>query len=221
MITFGQIKKNVIKLHPENYAFGSLPLGYERAINGKNTLDFGIGIPLNKQLSESFAENMYPTGSYAIEKATISNMHFRVAFRHYTGKQQAPKGFYYEPYLKYQTFKPSIAGVNNHDIKSSFDGTFSSFNGGLQLGYQFLIAKTVTLDFYFFGLEAGMLKANLTGETSSDLQTYKDDIEKNITDLPYVGDKIAVKVEDNKVKVTSSNIFYPSIRMGFSLGIAF
>ena len=217
---FAQIKENAVKVNLQNFAFGSLSLGYEHALNKKNSLNIGLGIPIGQNLSTGQTGDLYSDG-YVPEKATLSNFHIRTAYRHYTGKKEVPKGFYYEPYLKYQTLSPKIDGISVSDKKASIDGKLSSFTGGLQLGYQFLIAKTVVLDFYFFGLEAGFASFKMTGTTEGDLEQYKKDIESNITDLPIIGDKTKVKIVDNKVDVRTSSIFFPSFRAGLSLGIAF
>jgi hypothetical protein len=217
---FSQTRENVVKLHLQNFTFGSLSLGYEHALNEKNSLDFGIGIPIKKEINSSLTDNLFDA-DYTVDKATLSNFHLRAAYRHYTGKHLVPKGFYYEPYLKFQTLKPSFSGYTSKNEKGSADATFSTFTGGFQLGYQFLIAKRVTLDFYFLGIEAGLAKIKLDGTTSGNIEEYKEDIEDAVKDIPVIGDKTKVSIENNKVKVETGSIFFPMIRGGISLGIAF
>jgi len=61
------------------------------------------------------------------------------------------------------------------------------------LGAQFLIAKRVSLDFYFLGLEAGLLNGNVSG-TSEQFAT-DNNIVANIQDAInkfafFIGDKL-------------------------------
>ena len=97
-------------------------------------------------------------------------------------------------------------------------------NLGFQLGTQFLIAKRVTLDLYFLGLEAGFLSGNVNAVSDqlSDANNVKDDLDKAIADLPsFIGKKITVTQTGNRVNAKASSIPYPWIRGGISIGIAF
>ena len=219
LTSFGQISENVIKIHPLNYIYGSLSLGYERALDEKNSIDIGIGIPIEKPFYGELAKAVI-NDEYTVDESTVSNFHLRAAYRHYTGKQLAPKGFYLEPYLKYQTLKPYLKGWSGDD-DGELEGKYSSFVGGFQIGYQFLISKTVTLDWYFLGFEAGIGNIDFTGKSSTNLEKYKQDIENGVDGVPYYGDKIKVETVDDHIEVTAKNMFMPLFRSGFSLGIAF
>jgi hypothetical protein len=92
------------------------------------------------------------------------------------------------------------------------------------LGYQFLIAKRISLDLYFLGLEGGFV--NLDGTIlSSDIDQVseiEDNINENIDELPsFIGDKIEVTSSGNTVKIKGSGVPYPWLRGGISIGIAF
>jgi hypothetical protein len=215
-----QEKKNVIKWHPLSLYSGSVGIGYERAINERNSFDVTVRIPFEQNLNASFTEFIYPSDEYSVSNSTTSTLGLRLAYRHYTGQQVAPKGFYLEPYVSYQKIKPGIEG-NSGTKTGKLSGSFTSTSGGLQLGYQFLIKKTVTIDLYFLGLGAGVTKAELTGTTTGDISEYKQDIEDAIKDLPVIGDKTTVNVENNAVKVKVDNIITPSFRAGISVGFAF
>lgn len=215
-----QEKKNVIKWHPLSLYSGSVGIGYERAINESNSVDITIGIPFDQKMNASITDLIYPSDDYSVSDATISKMGLRLAFRHYTGQQIAPKGFYLEPYASYQKTEPNITG-NSGTNAGGLKGSLTTLSGGLQLGYQFLIKKTVTIDLYFLGLGAGVVNADLSGTTTADISKYKQDIEDLIKDLPVIGDKTKVTVENNEVKVNVKNLISPTFRAGISIGIAF
>ncbi|HSQ85549.1 MAG TPA: hypothetical protein VLM43_12590, partial [Desulfobacterales bacterium] len=90
--------------------------------------------------------------------------------------------------------------------------------------YQFLISKTVTLDLFFFGLEAGL--GNVDGSVHSadpgKVAEIRDNIQEGIDDIPSMwGDKIDVTSSGNDVKIEGKSLFTPLYRGGFSLGVAF
>jgi len=222
-------RRNVVKFLPINVPFQSSSLEYERMINAKNSWTLGIGLPNQRSLIGKYGID----ANSDLKTADLGTMHLRAAYRHYTGKRKLPKGFYLEPYLKYQHIKGNgnIAGVNDYDV--AYDGkstvNLTTFNFGCQMGLQFLIAKRVTLDFYFMGLEGGFLSGNIvttpTSNTGYDpivLAVLKDEIESKIVDLPsIVRDKISVTQTDNQINVKASGIPYPWYRGGISIGIAF
>ncbi len=218
-------RKNVVKFLPVNIPFQSISFEYERMINAKNSLTLGIGLPNQKSIIGKYGID----GSSDLKTAEIGTMHLRAAFRHYTGKSMLPKGFYIEPYLKYQkiTGNAGISGIEDQTgqpYSGTFDVNLNTMNLGFQLGTQFLIAKRVTLDLYFFGLEAGFMSGNVNAVSDqiSDANNIKDDLDKAIADLPsFIGDKITVTQSGNKVNAKASSIPYPWIRGGISIGIAF
>lgn len=223
------IRRNVVKFLPINIPFQSLSFEYERMINAKNSWTLGIGLPNQKSLIGKYGID----ASSNLKSVDLGTMHIRAAYRHYTGKKKLPKGFYLEPYLKYQHIKGNgnIAGVNDYDV--AYDGkstiNLNTINFGCQMGIQFLIAKRVSLDFYFMGLEGGFLSGNIvttpTSNTGYDpivLTVLKDEIEQKIADLPsFVRDKLSVTQIDNQINVKASSIPYPWYRGGISIGIAF
>jgi len=219
-------RNNVVKFLPVNIPFQSISFEYERMLNTKNSIILGVGLPNQKSLIGKYGID---ATSSDLKTAELGTMHIRAAYRHYTGKRMLPKGFYIEPYLKYQkiTGTASISGVDDQSgetYKGNFDLNLNTMNIGFQLGTQFLIAKRVTLDLYFLGLEAGFLSGNVNAVSDqiSDAVNIKDDLDKAIADLPsFIGDKITVTQSGNKVNAKASSIPYPWLRGGISIGIAF
>ncbi len=170
-------RKYVIKFQPVNYALQSYSFEIERMLNRKNALTIGIGIPNSGSL----------IGKYGIEasdlsKLDLSTMHARLAYRHYGGNSGLPRGFYIEPYLKYQNLKGNFTKTFEENIEGStqtyegnIDAKITTMNAGFQMGVQFMIAKRIAVDFYFLGLEGGIGNVDLVGTpTPSDPQTISD-----------------------------------------------
>ena len=218
-------RKNVVKFLPLNLPFQSISFEYERRINDRNSVTLGIGLPNKKSLIGRYGID----GGSDLKAADLGTMHIRAAYRHYTGHRMLPQGFYIEPYLKYQNINGTakITGVDNQTSQpysAGVDVKLNTMNLGFQLGTQFLIAKRVSLDLYFLGLEAGFLSGNVTATSPnlSDAVNVKKDIQDAIADLPsMIGDKLTVTQSGNEVNVKASGVPYPWLRGGISIGIAF
>jgi len=218
-------RNNVIKFLPINIPFQSFSFEYERMINAKNSFILGVGIPNQKSLIGKYGIN----ANSDLKTAELGTMHIRAAYRHYTGHRMLPKGFYIEPYFKYQKITGN-ANVENSDINNTYKGKLdidlNTMNFGLQFGTQFLIAKRVTLDFYFLGLEAGLLSGNVTAisDQLADADNLKAKIEDAISNLPsFIADKLTVtqSTDKKRINVNANNAPYPWLRGGISIGIAF
>lgn len=218
-------RKNVVKFLPVNLPFHSISFEYERMINNKNAITLGIGLPNQKSIDGKYGID----ANSDFKNVEFGTMHLRAAYRHYTGKGMLPKGFYIEPYLKYQHIKGAsdISGVDdqtNVSYSGSINAKLNSINLGFQLGTQFLIAKRITLDLYFLGLEAGFLSGNITGiaPNPQSANIIKTKLQQEISNWPSsVGNKFDITQSGNQVNAKISNALYPWIRGGVSIGFAF
>ena len=221
------IRKNSIKFLPVNMAFNSITFEFERMISPKNAFTLGIGIPSNNSFASRFYSGTGDPGSQSYGDK-LGVMSVRAAYRHYGGNSGLPKGFYISPYLKYQDFKLDLQISSTDDTGSPYDDKIdmkgNTMNLGFQMGYQFLIGKRVNLDFYFFGLEAGLLTfdGSATPHDPADIDSVEADVRDFVDGLPtFIGDKMEVSKTSSQVKLKGSSIPYPFFRGGISLGIAF
>lgn len=224
-----QDRKNIVKFLPVNLPLNSLSFEYERMINPKNSFELGLGIPMNQTFVNKFSMDWSEEEEMSNDE--LGTFSLRAAYKHYTGNSMGLKGFYYSPYLKYQNVSASARLVRTIDddqgsfsYDEDYNAKINTFGIGIQFGYQFLIAKRVTLDLYFLGLEAGFAGVKATVE-SSDI-TQVDDIESDIQDAvddfpDFLSKKIDVSSTGNMVKVKARHIFYPWVRGGLSIGFAF
>jgi len=122
--------KNVIKFLPVNLPFQSISVEYEGMVNPRNSLILSVGFPNTGSVIGKYHIDFDPD----LKCLKFGTTHIRTAFRHYyTGKQMAPRGLYFEPYLKYQHLKGCayIQGIQDQTQKS-FVG-ISDFNLALSL----------------------------------------------------------------------------------------
>jgi len=218
-------KKNVVKFLPVNISLNSISFEYERMIDPNYSLSLGIGIPIQGSIIGKYGIDDHSN----LKKADFSSMHLRAALRYYTGNKMLPKGFYIEPYLKYQHINADAKyeGLNNlnNTYKGDLTAKLNTYNLGVQIGYQFLISNTVTIDLYFLGLEGGLAFGKITSTSisnPSDANDIEADIKKTVADLPFfIKNWLTVTKENNQVFVEANKLQYPWYRAGFSIGIAF
>ena len=222
--------KNVFKFLPVNMAFNSLSFEYERKFSPKSSLILGIGFPTPKPFASKFNLS---SADNVITNDKFGSMAIRVAYRHYSGHHLQPVGFYYSPYLKYQKFtakadnyRTDNSGVNGaaQHYNENYEVDANTMSFGLQLGWQFLIAKTVAIDFYPLGFEGGIGSVTATVKTTDAtlIQKVYDNVQQNINDLPSVlKGKVTASKSASQVDVKGSSIPFPMLRSGISIGIAF
>jgi hypothetical protein len=224
-----QDQKNALKFLPVNLALNGVSFEYERMINTKNSLELGLCVPTNRTFVNKFSMDW--SDDEEISNDELGTFSIRFAYRHYTGKSMLPKGFYLAPYLHFQSLNAKADNIRTMDddigrisYNENYDAKVSSFGLGCQLGYQFLIAKKVTLDLYFLGLEGGIGRVDATVYVSNDEQVSvtENDINDAIDDFPsFLRKKIDVSTSGNNIKIKANNILHPWVRGGISLGIAF
>lgn len=229
LLSHAQELQNAIKLLPLNLPLNCLSLEYEHMLNEKNSLEFGIGIPLTGSFVNKFGMDWSEEENILNDKLGIFNL--RAAYRHYTGKSMLPKGFYIAPYLNFVSLSASADNVRYVDdtaepysYQENYDTKLHSFGLGCQLGYQFLIAKRITLDLYFFGLEAGLgtVDATIYSSNLDEVSNIEEDIQKEVDDFPnFLRKRIEVNSSGNNINVKGKSIIHPWYRGGLSLGVAF
>lgn len=217
-------KSFTAKFAPAGLGIGKITFGGEFNFKRKQSITLNLGVPFDKVRSIT-----YDNKSSDITSSAKSAM---LGYRYYLGKK-ARAGFYAEAYAKYVRF--AAAGLLNGDLNgqpAKFDSHFNyeGYGGGIQIGYQFYIAKIVAMDFYLVGPEANTARFSSSSTdvydnipwTLADAQQAEADIKDNLKKIPYLGEKIAVTVDTNAKNVsTSFKGFMPGFRAGLSVGIRF
>ena len=218
------LRKNVVKFFPIDIPFQSISFEYERMIDPKNSLTLGVGIPMQGQIVTKNLLN----GSSNLKKMEFNSMHVRAAYRYYYGYNLLPKGFYIEPFFKYQQIKldGNYQGINDQKTiyRGDIVGNINTINLGLQIGVQFLISKRITLDLYFLGLEGGIANGGITStsKNSTDAGNIETDFKDAVAGLPFfIENWLTVKKVNNQVFINANKLQYPWYRGGISIGIAF
>jgi len=158
--------KNVIRYNlTGSVLFGTryIVLGYERVLFPHQSFSVNIGRPALPGISIVDGD-----GYHVSKDHTDNGYNFSMDYRFYLAgenKFQAPRGVYVGPYYSFNYFTRR----NNWTINTQlYDGQLRSDMSlminviGVELGYQFIIAKRIALDFVMIGPGLGLYDFNMT-----------------------------------------------------------
>ncbi|MET0463178.1 MAG: DUF3575 domain-containing protein, partial [Chitinophagaceae bacterium] len=164
------IKKNLLKLNLTGLIVKNYSLQYERILNRKTSVALSFrtmptsGLPF-RGFFQDITDND-PYTNQVIDNLRLSNIAITPEFRFYLGKGYG-KGFYIAPFYRYAKFKSEDLvfeyehGNNTESIV--LRGDQSSHTGGIQLGAQWLLGKSIALDWWILGPHYGAVNGNFTG----------------------------------------------------------
>lgn len=216
-------KSIAIKWNPTSLYFGKVALQGEYNFKKKKSITFDIGIPYNKTITRNIDNED--------KSITLKTFSVMGGYRMYLGKKTMT-GVYFEPYLKYLKNDASTSFLGGSTVKKLYALTsdYSAVGVGAQLGVQFMIAKRLTFDFFFLGPEANLTNHRATLQDLStvgpwsqqDATDAQKEINDNLKNIPIVGRKVNVTVnEQNKTVSSDYSGFLPGIRFGLSVGWRF
>lgn len=218
--------KNVVKLNLFALGLNNISLQYERALHKNISVALQVGFIPSHGLPTQI-ESQVPSD---LSKLKFSAFNITPEVRIYPGKKelkQAPRGFYFAPYYRYMSF--SVSGFVTYPDSSNYpivvdrsaSGSFtlkgSSF--GLQLGYQWIIANKVSIDWWILGFHGGVGKA--IGNFNADNSSGAEDMQQQFSSMELAKGTVKASVSGNNVKVDASGFPLPGIRAGLCIGVAF
>jgi len=223
--------KNVVSLNLFSLSTGTISLKYERAIKPwcSARIHAGYMLPhefkaLSNQLNSTADEQdqSYSTTTSNI-KTELNGWHIKPEFVFYTGSE-AVRGYYIGLYGKIDRYSITFPVTVDHE-KWKETGGINRIGGGMIMGYQWLIADKVSIDWYFLGLGIDSytfdFKAKSNSSTVTNIsQADLDDAEQQLSDAGLSGFK-AEKTSSNSFKITSPSKLFPCFRTGLSIGYAF
>lgn len=213
-------QQNVVKVGLTPLAFGNVNLNYERALSERMSLNAKVGF--------SFPGRAIPftdaTGTGDISDGSYGAFEITPELRFYGKEKGALRGFYWGPWLRYRQW-----GIGGTDVVSTYTTTvdfgLSTFNGGVQLGAQWLIGDVFSIDWSFLGVGVGYynLAFNVTSDDPNvDWNQVRQDIETsygaNINDIP--GLDFNVTDETGEIGFDLPFIL-PVFRSSLAIGYAF
>lgn len=212
------IKINLGSLVVKNFAFQG-----ESAIGKKTSLALGIRFQPNGTLPFiNRLKNEINDPDINVENIKMGNMAITPEFRYYFGKH-ALKGFYMAPYARYANFKMTVPvnfTSNSTRRTANFEGSISSFSGGLMLGSQFNLGKRLILDLWILGGHGGSSNGKLTVALPL-TQQEQDDIRQTLagTDAPMF--KFTYDVNSSGASISSKGAWAGIRSLALNLGFRF
>ena len=214
----------VLKWNPFSLPFGKISMLGEYLFKEKRSFTLAAGIPIEQTTTIEIDQE-----KRQVHSKTFSAM---AGYRLYLGKQSL-KGVYFEPYFKYVRNDANL--TVNGDLGTTptefyLRSKYSGYGVGAQLGLQFLIARRISIDFFFLGPEANLSDYSLVSRDVSssgpwDAQDAADaekEIRDVVDDIPLIGKKINVQVDPaSKTAKAEYNGFLPGFRAGISFGFRF
>lgn len=168
--------KNTVRINITNpLIFGgkSIVVGYERLLTSHTSFSINLG-------PTSFPSLSFLNADSIEAKSNLSDKGFNVSgdFRFYLSKENkhtAPRGVYIGPYFSYNYFEKtnswaikSTNGGNPLNVETNTSLSVSTL--GIEMGYQFILWKRVSLDMILVGpgVAAYNLKASLASNLSQE-----------------------------------------------------
>jgi hypothetical protein len=218
------IHKNVIKFNPTPMILWSsknVTFSYERVLNPKQSITFSAGYLEFPSLFKDTIANLI-----AITSREKKGINLSFEYRFYLMQRNLrpiPDGLYLAPYLSYYGywFKNGInVLLTSLDSAGLVKGNFYIFNLGVELGYQFVFWKRLTLDFVLIGPCMSYYggAVDITGNINFEqLQDINEDLYNKLKEkYPKIGDFVVNKSfqQNGKLDLFSVGFRY-LIQIGF------
>jgi hypothetical protein len=224
----GYTQQNVVKIGLLGLSYGDYSLSYERALGAKSSLNLTAGYMNPNNGFLNLYQDIYVQDGVWIGD-WYDGIHASVDYRFYTGeKGTALRGFYLSPYLRYW----NLALLLQDEIEGDYfdvDTKLSSVGVGIQFGYQWLISKKISIDWYFLGIGAQKLTGNaswiIKDESAVkydkfDYNSIIDDVNDPFYKVEYVKKNYSYEVTNSAMNVKVP-LWLPDIRTGITIGYAF
>ncbi len=231
--------KNILKTNILGDAITNYNITYERSIAKKLSLSVGLRY-MPKSTLPTFLkdkiESLADDKNLRLSDFQMGNFAITPELRLYLSAGKM-KGFYIAPYVRYASFDMQVpmtydytSGGNAEKGSALFNGTITSFSGGLLLGTQFQIAKKLVLDLWIIGGHYGTSSGTMV---VTDFSPAIDDASKrsgfdavidNINNKEYGPFKFKAEVDKpgyTKATITSTGAWAGVRALGLSLGVRF
>ncbi len=216
--------KNVIKFNPTPMLLWStknITLSYERILNPKQSIALTLGY---LEFPSLFKDTI--GGLLAITGREKYGINVALEYRFYLGKRNSrpiPDGVYLAPFASYYGyhFKNNVDVMHTTlDSAGVVKGNFNIFNVGVELGYQFVFWKRMTLDFVLIGPAISYYAGgvDISGNINLDqLQEINADLYNKLKEkYPLIGDFVVNKSfkQNGKLNLLSVGFRY-LVQIGF------
>ena len=215
-------KINLSALIVKNYSFQ-----YELAIGRKTSVALGYrfmsnsNLPFKESIKNSISD---PDTKKQVDNFTTSNSAFTPEIRFYLGKKGVFHGFYLAPFARISQYKANMPNfkytVGSTEETISLSGKLNTTTGGLLLGAQWSLGKSIYLDWWILGPNGGGSNGFIEGKQALN-STEQDAFRKALQDLsiPFTHTNATVDANGGRLDMKGSWAGFRS--GGLCLGIRF
>lgn len=224
--------KNLLKLNVTAPILKNYALQYERIINKRVSVALAgrfmpaSTLPFKNTVRREVIKVDDELITEAFNQALFSNYAITPEVRFYLGKKGYGRGFYVAPY--YRLAKYTVKELDYtyqdvpEDITINLKGSLTSHTGGILLGAQWMLGRTVGLDWWIAGPNIGGGKGQLGGRSSqpldADMQRDVRESLENDLDIPFT--RTAVEVNANGADIRLNGP-WAGVRAGLLLTFRF
>ncbi len=218
------IHKNVIKFNPTPMLLWSsknVTFSYERVLNPNQSIAITLGYLEFPSLFKDTIGSLL-----AIKGREKYGINIALEYRFYLGKRNSrpiPDGVYLAPFVSYYGyhFKNNVDVLHTTlDSAGALKGNFYIFNAGVELGYQFVFWKRLTLDLVLIGPAISYYGGgvNISGNINLEqMQEINTDLYNKLKEkYPMIGDFVVNKsfTQNGKIDLFSVGFRY-LMQIGF------
>ncbi|WP_300603281.1 hypothetical protein [Niabella sp.] len=219
------IKTNLTSIPLKNYA-----LQYERILGKRLSIAVSGRVmpsgrlPLKQLLLSNIGENQVTKD--LIEKIHVANWAITPELRFYPGKKGYGQGLYLAVFYRHAQFSSSDLMIRYADYGGTdgtvlLSGKLTGDTGGLLLGLQKTLGKTLCLDLWLLGPHVGAGRGNFTGTPDRPLtESEQDELRRALEDIQIAHVRSSATVDARFARLKLNGL-WGGVRAGISLGVRF
>lgn len=218
---------NLIKWNVGALLFKSASFQYERAVSKKISVGLGFrtmpksGVPFKSLVKDIINDDETWNN---IKGFKMGNFAITPEARFYLG-ESVFKGFYIAPFVRYAKYDFSIPFVYDDipgfEQRADFNGKVNAFTGGVVIGAQFKLSKSIFLDWSIIGPNWGTSNGTLIANkslTPQEQEVLRNELENFADDVPIIKLKPSVDGNGATIKVDGP---WAGFRAGLGIGYKF
>lgn len=221
-------KNNIVKINLSALVVKNISVQYERKVAKRVSIAANVHYrPFGKLPFLSTIEKVIDDPSVPVNQLKWGGVGVTPEVRFYVGKKGALRGFYLAPFANISKYKADLPIEYNNGPTNNigiFNGNISTITGGLLLGAQWKLGKSLYLDWWIIGPNYGNAKGDLiltTSLNSTEQADLRSEIENLIADAPF--DKLveSYSVNSNGAIINAKGPWGGLRGLGFNLGFRF
>lgn len=216
-----------LKINASSLALKNFSFQYEHSIGKKTSLALGFRfMPKSGLPFQSSAEDIFNLDEEDVNigRFKTGNIAITPEFRYYFGKD-GHSGFYLAPYARYANFDiklPVKYQSNSTQREADFTGNIHSYSGGLMIGTQYNLGKSIVLDIWIIGGHYGGSSGNLTSVITPALTpTEQSSLRETLGDFDPTPFKYSYTLNANGAEIKATGPWAGIRGAGLNIGIRF